>query len=197
MAVLALVTWPERVARRCRTLLVRALIFFGALHGFLEAAPTKEYQVKAVFLFNFAQFVDWPAESFAAPNSPVVIGVLGDDPFDGLLDDAVRGETAHGRPLAVQRFKRVSEIETCHVLFIGPKDSQHLAEILRDLQGRNILTVGESENFAKSGGIIRFMTDNGKIRLRINVDAAHDANLKLSSKLLRPAEIVHARRTES
>ena len=196
MAVLTLANWPERIVRHCSALLARVLIFVGALQGVLEAAPTREYQVKAVFLFNFAQFVDWPADSFAAPNSPVIIGVLGDDPFGGLLEAAVRGETAHGRPLVVQRFSRASEIEVCHVLFISPKDQQNLAEILRDLQGRNILTVGESEDFAKSGGIIRFMTDNGKIRLRINVDAARDANLKLSSKLLRPAEIVHTRRAE-
>ena len=182
---------------RVKALLARVLIFSGALPVLLEAAPTREYQVKAVFLFNFAQFVDWPSDSFPNPDSPIVIGVLGEDPFDGLLDDAVRGETAHGRPLKIQRFQNASEVGVCHVLFIGPKDQIHLAEVLRDLQGRNILTVGESDNFAKSGGIIRFVTDKGKIRLRVNVDAARDANLKLSSKLLRPAEIVHSRRTES
>lgn len=196
MAILILPIWPAGLARRFRVMLARLLLFSGALPGVLEAAPTREYQVKAVFLFNFAQFVDWPADSFPSATSPVVIGVLGTDPFDGLLEEAVRGETAHGRPLVIQRYGRASDVGVCHVLFIGPKDEANLAQILRELQGRNILTVGESENFANSGGVIRFLTDKGKIRLRINVDAARDANLRLSSKLLRPAEIVHSRKED-
>jgi hypothetical protein len=151
---------------------------------------SQEYRIKAVFLFNFAQFVDWPPEAFATPQSPFVIGVLGDDPFDGVLEEAIRGESTHARPLSVQRFRRVSEIESCHILFISRSESSRLPEILAALKGRSILTVGEAENFARGGGMIRFVTDNNRIRLRVNVDAARAANLRISSKLLRPAEII-------
>jgi hypothetical protein len=156
----------------------------------MRAAPSLEYRVKAVFLFNFAQFVDWPPEAFANAESPLVIGVLGNDSFDGILDEAVRGEKAHGRQLIVRRYRQVQDIGVCHVLFISPVDEAQLPGILSELRGRSILTVGESEGFAKAGGIIRFMSDRGRIHLRINVAVAREANLRLSSKLLRPAEIV-------
>lgn len=176
------------------------MLFFSgiALAVALPAAPTgpvspaasQEYRVKAVFLFNFTQFVDWPTEAFASPESPFVIGILGDDPFRGALEEAISGETAQTRPLVVRRFRRVEEIETCHILFVAKSESSRFTEILSALRARPILTVSESENFARNGGIVRFLTDNNRIRLRINLDSARAANLRISSKLLRHAEIV-------
>jgi YfiR/HmsC-like len=169
------------------------LIFFAALlssgphvHGQATASP--EYQVKAVFLFNFAQFVDWPAKAFPDPAAPLTIGVLGDDPFGTYLDETVRGEKANGRPLMVQRYRRVTDIKTCHVLFISRSENDRLDQILSALRGRNILTVGESEDFALRGGMIQFIKEKNKIRMRINLEAVTTANLKVSSKLLRVAE---------
>jgi YfiR/HmsC-like len=153
------------------------------------AAPS-EYQVKAVFLFNFSQFVDWPAASFADGRAPLVIGVLGSDPFGATLDEIVRGETVNGRPLEVRRYDSVEQIDACHILFIERSQEERLDAVLAALKGRSVLTVGDFEGFVRHGGIIRFVTVGNKIRMRVNLAAAQDAKLTISSKLLRPAQIV-------
>lgn len=155
----------------------------------LAAAPTPA-QVEAVFLFNFSQFVDWPPQAFAAANSPIVIGVLGEDPFGGTLDEVVRGEVVNGRALAVRRFQSIEQLLDCQILFISRTERSRLAPILEKLKGRSILTVSDLEGFARYGGMIRFVLMDNKIRLRINLEAAKSAGLTLSSKLLRPAQIV-------
>ncbi|HKT61784.1 MAG TPA: YfiR family protein [Gemmatimonadales bacterium] len=154
------------------------------------AQSSPEYQLKAVFLFNFAQFVEWPSSTFPAPDTPLVIGVLGDDPFGPYLDDAIRGESVNGRPLLVRRYRDVRDIDTCHILFVSRREQGHLEQVLDSLKGRSILTVSDADRFASLGGMIRFVTDHNRIRLRINLEAAKAANLTLSSKLLRPAQIV-------
>jgi YfiR/HmsC-like len=153
-----------------------------------QTIASPEYQVKAVFLFNFAQFVDWPPRAFPDKLAPLIIGVLGDDPFSTYLDETVRGEKANGRSLMVQRYRRVTDIKTCHVLFISRSENDRLDQILSTLRGRSILTVGESEDFALRGGMIQFIKEKNKIRMRINLEAVRAANLKISSKLLRVAE---------
>lgn len=156
----------------------------------VQAQPVKDYQIKAIFLFNFAQFVEWPEEAFVDAKSPIVIGVLGDDPFGRYLDEAVAGETVNGRPLLVQRYRRVEEIGTCHLLFISYSERTRLERILTSLRGRSILSVGDTDGFATRGGIIRFTAENKKTRLSINLAAAKAANLTISSKLLRAAEVI-------
>ena len=156
-----------------------------------QAARASEYQVKAVFLFNFAQFVDWPAKAFPEPETPLVIGVLGEDPFGSYLDETVRGEKGNGHPLVVQRYRRIGEIKTCHVLFISRSESDRLEQILLNLKGRNVLTVGDMEDFCLRGGMIRLNNEKNKIRMRINLDQVKEANLTVSAKLLRVAEIQH------
>jgi len=168
-----------------------ALLFSSAGRAPAQTAPTKEFQVKAVFLFNFTQFVEWPTNAFPEAQAPMVIGVLGEDPFGPFLDETVRGETVNGHPLVIQRYHDVGEIKQCHILFISRSESNRLEEILTSLKGRNILTVADFDGFARQGGIVRFITDK-KIHLRINLDAAKAANLTISSKLLRPAEIVES-----
>ena len=160
------------------------------LSGTLQAAAPTEYQLKAVFLFNFAQFVDWPQESFPEAQMPLVIGVLGEDPFGTYLDEIVSGETVNNRRLEIQRYRRVDEMKTCHILFISQSESKRLEQIVAALKGRSILTVSDSDGFTRYGGMIRFVTEKNKLRLRINLEAATAANLTISSKLLRPAEIV-------
>jgi hypothetical protein len=171
--------------------IVAALLAFAAASSRAQApaAPT-EYQVKAVFLFNFSQFVDWPATSFADGRAPLVIGVLGGDPFGATLDEIVRGETVNGRVLAVRRYGSVEEIDDCHILFIDRSQDEQLDAVLAALKGRNVLTVGDFSGFARRGGVIRFVTVDNKIRLRVNLAAAQGAKLTISSKLLRPAHIV-------
>lgn len=155
-------------------------------------APPGEYQVKAAFLYNFAQFVEWPAAAFADARAPLVIGVLGEDPFGRALDATVQGETVGNRPLVVRRYRDVEEIDTCHILFISGSETPRLERILRELAGRSILTVGDSEDFARHGGMIRLFTERNRIRMRISVSAAEVGRLTISSKLLRLAETVPA-----
>ncbi len=158
-----------------------------------QSSPAPEYRLKAVFLFNFAQFVEWPASAFPEPDSPLVIGVLGEDPFGASLDETVRGETVNDRPLTVRRFRRVEEIGGCHILFVSRPEQGRLGEILDSLKGRSVLTVSDANGFATRGGMIGFVTEENHIRLRVNLEAARAANLTISSKLLRPAQIVSTR----
>ncbi len=184
--------WARRSGKSLSAVwvVIAAVLFSSRLEAPAETPPPQEYQLKAVFLFNFAQFVDWPPKAFPEAQTPLIIGVLGQDPFGVYLDETVRGETVNNRPLTVQRYHRVEEIKTCHVLFISRSEVDRLEKILADLKGRNILTVSDAEGFAARGGMIRFIIEKNKIRLRINLEAAKDADLVISSKLLRPAEIV-------
>ena len=166
-----------------------ALLLSG--HGglFAQNAAAKEYQIKAAFLYNFAQFVEWPAEMFPDPQGPLVIGILGQDPFGATLDEIVQGEKVNNHPLAVQRFSRPEEIKNCHVLFVSQSEAGRLDKIFASQKNRSVLTVGDFEGFALHGGVIRFITEQNKIRLRINLEAAKSANLTISSKLLRIADV--------
>lgn len=155
-----------------------------------QTAASKEYQVKAAFIFNFAQFVDWPPAAFTNADAPLCIGILGDDPFGQVLDSTVNGEKVEGHPLVVRRFKRVEDIQDCQVLFISRSEIKRMQKILDGLKGRSVLTIGEVDGFCKGGGIIRFVTEQNKIRFRINPETAKNVNLTVSSKLLRLAQIV-------
>jgi YfiR/HmsC-like len=149
-----------------------------------------EYPLKAVFLLNFAQFTDWPTNAFDTSASPLVIGVLGDDPFGSILDDAVQGETVNGRKFVVERYHRMEDIKTCHILFISPSETKRLDQIVGGLKRKPVLTVSDIDGSAYRGVCVRLMTENNKIHLRINTDALKEAQLTMSSKLLRLAEIV-------
>lgn len=156
------------------------------------AATAREYQIKAVFLFNFTQFVTWPSEPFADARTPLVIGVLGDDPYGSYLDETVRGEEVGGRPLVVKRFRSVDDIVACQILFISFPEVRRVQDVIARLKGRSILTVTDGIAPNQSGGIVRFVTENNHIRLQIDVQAAKAAGLTISSKLLRAAEVVGA-----
>jgi YfiR/HmsC-like len=155
-------------------------------------ANVQDYQVEAVYLFNFTQFVEWPSAAFADEQKPIVIGVLGDDPFGPYLDETVRGEIVGNRPLIVRRYRRIEDVEVCQVLFISRSEVEHLEAILGRLKDRSILTVSDADGFTQRGGIVRFVTQNDHVKLRINVEAAKAAGLTISSKLLRVADTVSA-----
>jgi hypothetical protein len=173
-----------------QALLCGALWVTVFLRGACGAEAPTEYQVKAVFLYNFAHFVEWPPQVFTAPNGPFVIGILGNDPFGLRLDEAVRGEQIDQHPLVVRRFRNIGEIGDCQILYIDRSESAQLREILAALDHRSTLTVSDLDRSSERGVMIQFATENNRIRLRINVDSARAAGLTVSSKLLRPAEIV-------
>ncbi|HET7898535.1 MAG TPA: YfiR family protein [Flavisolibacter sp.] len=150
-------------------------------------APTAANQIKAVFLYNFTQFVNWPPSSLGNSNTPFVIGVLGTDPFGSYLENVVEGERVEGHPIVVQRFADAKEVRYCQILFINKSNA---AEIAKNLNNDGMLTVSDAENFATGGGMIRFYLENNKIRFQINTRAARAANLTISSKLLRLASVL-------
>jgi hypothetical protein len=169
--------------------LLAVVVAIGLFAGEAGAAPS-EYQVKAVFLFNFARFVEWPPSAFASPAAPFVIGVVGYDPFGSQLDDATRGETVNGRALVVRRVRNVGEAGDCQILFVHRSEAAHLDDIVAGLDHRSTLTVSDLDEAGQRGVMIALATENQRIRLRVNVDSARAANLIISSKLLRSAEIV-------
>jgi hypothetical protein len=146
--------------------------------------------VKAAFLFHFAQFVEWPEETFKDASSPLAYCTIGDDPFQGMLDASLRGKTLGTHPLRVQHFKHPQEIQGCQVLFIGAGEKKLLPAILAGLKENSILTVGETDNFVQEGGIIGFCLEESKIRFEINLESAQKAKLRISSRLLALAKSV-------
>jgi len=157
------------------------------------AAEPDKYDTQAVFLLNFSQFVDWPKEAFSSPQAALVIGVLGEDPFGRRLDELAHGAIVKGHPVTVRRYARVEDVRDCHILFIGSSEEARIARTMAALAGRDVLTVGDFENFLRDGGVIRFVTlGDRKVRMHINLDAAKSAHLDISSKLLRPAYVVSA-----
>ncbi len=166
---------------------ITLLALAGAL---LAAGAPSEYQVKAVFLYNFSQFVEWPAAAFADAGAPFAICVLGSDPFGTHLDEVVKDEKAGGRPMVARRLASAGDSSGCHIVYVSASESANLARVLEDLEGRHVLTVSDMEAFTSRGGMVRLYTDRSRIKLRIGLGAATAAGLSISSKLLRLAEIV-------
>ncbi|HEY1663277.1 MAG TPA: YfiR family protein [Verrucomicrobiae bacterium] len=173
-----------------RLTLAVAILFVGRQMTCAQENISTEYKFKAVFMFHFAQFVDWPTNAFSSAQSPLVIGVLGDDPFDDFLDATVHGENVNGHPLVVERYHDLASVKDCQILFISASEESQLGRVLAGLKGKTILTVSDIDSFPENGGIIGFATIQNKIHFRINTDAARDAGLTFSSKLLRLADIV-------
>jgi len=156
----------------------------------LLAQSISDTQVKAAFLYNFAKFVEWPADAFPDSGAPIVIGVVGTDPFGGTLDKTTSGKTANGRPVEVRRFKLGQDLRGCHILFVGVSDRKQMAAVMLNLNQASVLTVGDMDTFNQEGGIIQFLLEGDKVRFEINTRAATRAQLKISSKLLSLAKSV-------
>lgn len=155
-----------------------------------EAGESLEGQLKAVHLFNFTKFVEWPEAAFAGPASPIAIGVLGESPFGPALDQAVQGETVKGRGLEIRRSKNAEDLRACHVVFVGKSEKAQLPKILAALADTHALVVGESEGCAERGCVANFGMKANKIIIEINVAEARKRHLKISSQLLGIAKII-------
>jgi hypothetical protein len=167
----------------------KCLLFLKATVS-AQVKPTPEYQLKAVFLYNFTHFIDWPPAAFESPDEPFVIGIIGNDPFGTYLEATVSGEKISNHPIAIKRYQDPKQIEHCQVLFISSGDAEVIKTILAATNNRNILTVSDADNFARMGGIIGFFTEKNKIRMQINSNAAKNAQLIISSKLLSVAQVL-------
>lgn len=155
-----------------------------------DNTKVSEHQLEAVFLYNFTQFVEWPNGVFSKSDSPLVIGILGNDPFGSYLDEIVHGERSDGRAIVIQRYTNVKQVENCHILFIDAGFTSKMDNILNELGNKKILTVSDANNFMKHGGMIRFVNESNKIKLQINLSSVKKSNITISSKLLRLSEIV-------
>jgi hypothetical protein len=151
---------------------------------------SKEYQVKAAFLYNFVQFVKWPPDAFSSADAPLCIGILGDDPFAGALEDTVNGAKVDGHRLTVMHSHNIDDLRGCQLIFVTRSEEAQKDQILSAVASRPILTVSEMEQFAQNGGDIDFYLSNGKVRFEINPSAARRSGLKISSQLLALGRIV-------
>ena len=147
-------------------------------------------QVKALCLLNFAKYVEWPANAFPYTNSPIRIAVQGDGPFTAALQSSVKDRTIDGRRIIIQVVHSGEDIPACHILFVSFAESSRAPGILKQVNGRPVLTVGEAPSFLGFGWMINFVTRNGKVRFDINMESARKAGLRISSNLLQLADTV-------
>lgn len=159
--------------------------------GYAQDAAPSEYQIKAAFLFNFAKFVEWPTQAFANPQSPIVIGVLGKNVFGDDLERTIRDKKINSHPFEFKQCHALEEATNCQILFISASEKERLPEILDGLHGKSVLTVSETDGFIKAGGMINFVIENNRVHFQINDEAAKQAGLKISSKLLSLATRSH------
>ena len=190
---MALVTRSRRTDCRGRwlSLLLAWMLVGGLLTGSLAAVALTEYEVKAGFLYHVGWFVEWPASSAQDRASTLIIGVLGTNPFGGVLDDVMRGKTIRERPVVIKYYQRVEEAVSSHVLFISASEDPRLPAILAVLEGTPVLTVSDLERFTERGGMIALRLVDRRVHFDINMDATERAELKLSSQLLRLAKVIH------
>ena len=170
-----------------RRVLVSVVMCTPCVRG---ATPPSEYDLKAVFLFHFTQFVEWPQDAYPSDDAPFIIGVLGPDPFESSLTGIVRGETVGRHPIIVREVRNESVEHRCQILYVS-KDGEPLLEFRR-IRNAPILTVGESGSFFQEGGVIQFYIDRRRLRLRINLEEARTRSLVISAKLLRVSEVTDA-----
>jgi hypothetical protein len=149
-----------------------------------------EYQVKAAYLFNFLKFVEWPSDAFADSLAPIVIGIVGDDPFGSVSPEVVIGKTVQGRDLVIRKYHAGEELRGASILFISASERKRLPQILAGLRGASVLTVSDMDGFLATGGMIQFLSENDRVRFGIDVGATSRARLKVSSKLLTLARTV-------
>ena len=176
------------IARRIVSPLLIVALAWGSGSA-ADSPSSREYIVKAAFLYNFAKFVEWPPAAFVSDTSPLTLCILGDDPF-GQAIDAIEGKAAGRRRLTVRRTHTLAQIDNCHILFVARSERASVDTILTKAGQKGLLTVSDLEGFADSGGMIGLIREGNKIRFEINLEAARQAGLMISSKLLNLAKIV-------
>lgn len=175
--------------RRCWAVAVCLLLNVTLPASGARASEFDEYAVKAAYLYNFAKFVEWPSGAFANADAPLSICIAGDNPFGGALD-SLSGKMVESRPVAVRHVPAATGLEKCHIVYIGRAEQGRFKAVLAKLARLPILTVGDIADFAQEGGMIGLVEAEQRIRFNINLAATRQANLKLSSQLLKLATIV-------
>ena len=155
-----------------------------------EAPQSPEYLIKAAYLYNFAMFVEWPHDTFRTATTPIVIGVVGADPFGLALDRMVQDKRINNRPIVVERFKISDDIRRCHILFVSQAESARFGDLVRRVGTQPVLIVGDDSETMSRGGTIAFVLRDDKVGFEINLAAARRARLTISSKMLNLAQVV-------
>jgi hypothetical protein len=179
-----------RLSRLLITIAMVILPSLGSDAQGQDSSVSSEYLIKAGFIYNFANLVQWPSNAFAQPDSPIVIGILGEDPFGTILDRVLEGKKVNGRAFRVKRLRSVPDLKECHIVFVSSSEMSRLAEAIHLVKGMPILTIGEIPGFARRGGIINLILEDNKVHFEVNVEAAKEADLNISSRLLALARIV-------
>jgi hypothetical protein len=176
-----------------RTAAFAVLLALGGVRatGAAPSARPTEYEVKAAFLYNFAKFVEWPGE--AGSRAPIVVGVLGEDPFGPVLERTIGGRRAQERPVVARRLTGPEEAETAQIVFVGSSEDRRLQGILAALEGHGVLTVSEMERFAERGGMVGFRTEENRVHFDVNLRQVTRAGLRINAQVLRLARIVGPR----
>src|SRR5258707_2795151 len=158
----------SRLARCPEWLLLVLLALLGG-SGLAGAADDEfhEYKLKAALVYNFAKFVTWPTNSFATAESPMIVGILGEDPFGPSLQRTLKSKTANGRPFTIKHLTPKEDPKDCHILFISRSEKERIPSILAALKGQSVLTVSEVEKFAHNGGMINLLVVQESVRFEI------------------------------
>jgi hypothetical protein len=180
--------WPLRLAQMAALFLCLACPVARAAEA---RAESLELQVKAAFLYSFAKFVDWPGDPGGTVASPITFCVLSDGPLFEMLQQSLRGKNINGRALTAREILSPQDARRCQLLYMSGPDKKHTGEIIAGLNEASVLTVGDSEQFTQRGGMIQLTKDASRFRFAVNVDAVGRAGLRISSKLLQLAEVVH------
>ena len=179
----------SRLIRRLFVFVSLAAVASAPLEIHAQASLLREYQIKAAFLYNFIKFIDWPPDALPETSDTIAICVFSNDPFREALD-SIKDKVVRGRRLVIQRIQQGKELGSCQVLVLGPSAEKRVPQVMQSLQGSSVLTVGDTERFVQSGGIINFLVEQNKVRFEINLNSAERARLKVSSQLLSLARVV-------
>ena len=186
---------PIRLRRLTAIFTIAWFTFYSGWSSAQVPGANREYPLKAAFLYNFGNYVEWPTEAFASADAPFVLGIMGPNPFGAILTEVAATKKLHGRSIVIRHIAAASEAAECQILFIGATvgeaDRQAAVEATR---GIPVLIVGETPGLAEQGAVVNFFVEQNKVRFEINVQAAHERHLKISSKLMSLAKVVEPRR---
>jgi hypothetical protein len=155
-----------------------------------QRSGVDEYDVKAAFIYNFTQFTEWPSAALPADNAPMVIGIIGEDPFGKTLEDVVSVASVRGRKLVVKHLRPTDDLKNCQILFFGRSEKDRVPMWLKQVKGSHALTVSDISGFAQQGGMVNLLLVNKSVKMEINQEAAEAAGLQISAKLLKLARLV-------
>jgi hypothetical protein len=170
-------------------LLALLAILFRPAETRAQSASQREYEIKAAYLYNFINYIDWPTDALPPEGGTITIGIVGDTPYATAFDP-LKGKQIKGRKLAVKQVASAKDLDQCNIVFICASEKSRLPEVLGQFKDSKLLTVGEIDGFAEQGGVINFISERNKVRFEINPEAARRAGLTISSELLKLAKLV-------